>query len=84
MAQKGEINLDLKTRTEEFISSKETFVQEERDLLASKMDVKQLPHRLYISFRSREGAVEKLQGIYDEQRRTQEENLMNPNADLWG
>ena len=67
MAQKREKNLDLKTSTKEFISSKETFVQEERDLLASEMDVKQLPHRFYISFRSKEGAVEKLQGIYDEQ-----------------
>ena len=48
------------------------------------MDVKQLPHRFYSSFRSKEGAVEKLQGIYDEQRRTQERELMNPNADLRG
>ena len=54
MVQKREINLDLKTSTEEFISSKETFVQEERDLLASEMDVKQLSHRFYISFRSKE------------------------------
>ena len=45
------------------------------------MDAKQLPHRFYTSFRSKEGAVEKLQGICDEQRRTQKE-LANPNADL--
>ena len=42
-----------KTSTEEFISSKETFVQEERDLLASEMDVKQLPHRFYILLEQR-------------------------------
>ena len=45
------------------------------------MDVKQLPHEFHTSFRSKEDAVEKLQRIRDEQRRTQKE-LANPNADL--
>ena len=41
-----------------------------RDLLTSKMDEKQLPLKFFTTFRSKEGAVEKLQGICDEQRRT--------------
>ena len=48
------------------------------------MDTKQLPREFHTSFRSKEGAVEKLQGIYDERRRTQERKLMNTNADLRG
>ena len=48
------------------------------------MDEKQLPHKFCTTFRSKEGAVEKLQRICDEQQRTQERELANPNADLRG
>ena len=64
--QKKEINQDLQTNTDEFISSKGIFSSRKGGPLVLKVKAKQILHQLCAVFRSKRLTVQALKMNYDE------------------